>query len=122
LGWPTHGRGAKLILCVFLHGAGNERCPDGTGADSVHADTVGDLLVVEPACERDNGAFAGGVVEEVGTADVGVYRGAVDDGVAGLHVREGVFGKVEEGVDVSVEGLEPLLPGPPLVHSRQGHS
>ena len=119
MGRPSHGRGTELILCVFLHGGGNEWCPDGTGADSVYADTVGDLLVVETACERDDGAFAGGVVEEVGTADVGVYRGAVDDGVAGLHVREGVFGQVEVGVDVGVEGLEPLLPTPPLVHNGQ---
>lgn len=73
LGWPAHGRATELILCVFLHGGRDEWCPDGTGADGVHADTVGDLLVVETACEGDDGAFAGGVVEEVGTADVGVH-------------------------------------------------
>lgn len=68
-----------------------------------------DLLVVQAAGEGDDGAFAGGVVEEVGAADVGVHGGAVYDGVTGFHVREGVFGEVEVGVDVGVEGFDPLF-------------
>ncbi len=64
---------------------------------------------METASEGDDGAFGGSVVEEVGTADVGVYGGAVYDCVAGFHVGEGVFGEVEVGVDVGVEGFEPLV-------------
>ena len=64
---------------------------------------------MEAAGEGDDGAFGGGVVEEVGTADVGVYGGAVDDGVAALHMLEGVLGEVEVGVDVCVEGQQPLV-------------
>ena len=64
---------------------------------------------METAGEGDDGAFGGGVVEEVGTADVGVYGGAVYDCVAGFHVGEGIFGEVEVGVDVGVEGFEPLI-------------
>ena len=64
---------------------------------------------METAGEGDDGAFGGGVVEEVGAADVGVYGGAVYDCVAGFDVGEGVFGEVEVGVDVCVEGFEPLV-------------
>ena len=64
---------------------------------------------MESAGEGDDGAFSGGVVEEVGTTYVGVYGSAVDDCVAALHVLEGVFGEVEVGVDVCVEGLQPLV-------------
>ena len=64
---------------------------------------------MEAAGKGVDGAFAGGVVEEVGAADVGVDGGVVDDGVAGFQVREGVFGEVEVGVDVGVEGGEPLF-------------
>ena len=58
-----------------------------------------------------DGAFGGGVVQEVGAADVGVYGGGVYVCVCGFHVREGVFGEVEVGVDVGVEGFEPLVSG-----------
>ena len=106
---PSHRRSAQLVLRLFRHGGWDERRPDGAGTDGIDADAVGDLLVVQAAGEGDDGAFGGGEVEEVGAADVGVYGGAVDDGVAGLHVREGVFGDVEVGVDVRVEGFEPLV-------------
>ena len=92
-----------MILCPVVHGRGNKRGPDGPRADGVDADAFADLLVVESAGEGDDGAFGGGVVEEVGTADVCVYGGAVDDGVAALHVLEGVLGEIEVGVDVGVE-------------------
>ncbi len=108
---PPHRRPAKLILGILLHRGGYERRPDGAGAHGVDADAEGDLLVVEAAGEGDDGALAGGVVEQVGAADVGVYGGAVDDCVAGFHVGESVFGEVEVGVDVCVEGFEPLFPG-----------
>ena len=41
--------------------------------------------------------------------DVGVYRSAVDDGTATREMRERVFGHVEVGVDVGVEGVDPLV-------------
>ena len=106
---PSHRRRAKLIHSITLHRTRDQGCPYGARAYGVDADAVGDLLVVQTAGEGDDGAFGGGVVEEVGAADVGVYGGAVYDCVAGFHVREGVFGEVEVGVDVCVEGFEPLV-------------
>ena len=100
----THGRRAQLILRLFRHGGRDQRRPHGTGTHGVDTDTVCDLLVVQTAREGYDGAFGGGVVEQIGAADVGVYGGAVDDCVAALHVFEAVFGKVEVRVDVDVEG------------------
>lgn len=63
----------------MLHRRRDQRRPHWTGADTIDADTVFQLLVGETAGEGDDGAFAGGVVEEVGTADVGVDGGAIND-------------------------------------------
>jgi hypothetical protein len=41
--------------------------------------------------------------KKVGTADVGVDRSVVDNGVAALHVRKSILGEEEEGVDVCVK-------------------
>lgn len=64
---------------------------------------------MQSTCEGHNGALGGGVVEQIRTAYVCVDGSAVDDGVAALHVLEGVLGKIEVGVDVGVEGFQPLL-------------
>ena len=104
----THG-GRELVLSPVVHGRGHERGPDGARAHGVDADALADLLVVEAAGEGNDGAFGGGVVEEVRAADVCVDGGVVDDCVAALHVLEGVFGEVVVRVDVGVEGLVPLL-------------
>lgn len=64
---------------------------------------------MQSTCEGYNGAFGGGVVEQVRASDVCVDRSAVAHGVAALHVLEGILGEVEVGVDVGVEGLQPLL-------------
>lgn len=106
---PPHRRRTKLILCILLHRTRDQWGPYRSRADGIDADAVGDLLVMETAGETYDGTFGGGVVEEVGTADVGVYGGAVYDCVAGGHVCETVFGEVEVGVDVCVEGFEPLV-------------
>ena len=105
----THGRRAQLVLSLFRHSGRDQRRPHGPRADGVDADTVSDLLVVQAAREGYDGAFGGGVVEQIGAADVGVYGGAVDDCVAALHVFEAVFREVEVGVDVDVECSQPLL-------------
>ena len=109
LGWTTHGCGAELVLRLFRHGRRDQGGPDGSGADGVDTDAVRDLLVVQSASEGHDGAFAGGVVEQVGASDICVDGSAVADGVTALHVLEGVLGEVEIGVDVGVEGLQPLL-------------
>ena len=93
----------------MLHCARDQRRPDGPRADTVDADPELELLVGETAGEGDHGALGGGVVEEIRAADVGVDGGAVNDGVAGFHVLEGVFADEEDGVDVDVEGVEPLI-------------
>ena len=57
----------------MFHRRGDQRCPDRTGTDGVDADTKFELLIRETAGEGDDGALGGGVVEQVGAADVGVY-------------------------------------------------
>jgi len=106
---PPHRRCTELILRILLHRARDQWRPHRPWANSIYANAVGDLLVVQAASEADDGAFGAGVVEKVGAPDVGVYGGAVYDCVAGFHVGEGVFGEVEVGVDVCVEGFEPLV-------------
>jgi len=103
-------RARELLLGLLGHGRRDQGRPDGARTHGVHADAVLDLLIGEAARESDDGAFRGRVVEQVGTADVWVDRGAGDDGVAALHLWEGIFGEEEEGVDVCVEGVEPLIP------------
>ena len=93
----------------MLHRAWNQRCPDGSRTDTVNPDPEFELLIGEAAGEGNHGALGGSIVEEVGAADVGVDGGAVDDGVAGFHVLESVFADEENGMDVDVEGMEPLF-------------
>jgi hypothetical protein len=100
----------KLLLRILIHGRWDQRCPDRTRTDAIDSDAFLNLLICETTRESYDGAFRCGVVEQVGTADVGVYGGAGDDCVAGLHLREDVFGEEEERVDVGVEGVKPLLP------------
>lgn len=104
-----HRGPAKLIQGILLHCRRDQGGPYGAGSDGVDADTEFDLLVGQATGEGDDGTFGGGVVQKVGAADVGVDGGAVDDGVTGFHVLKSVLGDVEIGVDVGVEGLEPLI-------------
>lgn len=90
---------AESLLRLFRHGRNDQRCPDGTRGDGVDTNALAHPLVAETVGESCDGAFGAGVVEQVGTADVGVDTGVVDDGVAFGHVREGVFGEVEEGCE-----------------------
>ena len=106
----TSHRRCELVLLLSVHSSWDEWGPDRAGADTVDTDTVFNLLVGERARKGYDGALGGRVIEEIGAADVGVYRGAGDNGVTALHLREHVFGQVEEGVDVGVEGINPLFP------------
>ncbi len=105
----THRCSTKLVLRLFVHGRGDKRSPDWPRADGVDTDAFGNLLVMQSTGESHNGAFAGSVVEEIRAANVCVDGRAVADCVAALHVLKGVLGEVEVGVDVGVEGLEPLV-------------
>lgn len=107
---PPHRRG-ELILRIVVHRAGNQWRPDRPRTHAVHADALAHLLVGQAAGESYDGAFRARVVEEIGAADIRVDGGVIDDGVAGLHVRDAEFREVVEGVDVRVEGLVPLLDG-----------
>ena len=98
-----------MIQSILFHRRRDQWGPYGAGSDGVDTDTELDLLVGQATGEGDDGTFGGGVVQEIGAADVSVDRGAVDDGVTGFHVLQRVLGDVEIGVDVGVEGLEPLI-------------
>lgn len=116
-------RRAELFLCIILHGRRNQRRPNRTGSNSIDADAEGDLLIVEPASEGDDGAFGGGVVEEVRAPNICVYRGAVDDCIARLEMLEGILGDIEGGVNVGVEGFQPLFSdGVRFNQQRNSHS
>lgn len=49
------------------------------------------------------------LLEEIGTPDIGVYRGAGNDCIAAGHLWEDIFRKEEERMKVYVEGIEPLF-------------
>ena len=95
LPWSTH-RACELLDRIGRHRSWDQRCPDRTWSNCVDTDSLVDELVGKTSRERDDGTFRGSVVEEIGTANVGVDRGVVDDCVALAHVWEDVFGEVEE--------------------------
>lgn len=105
----TH-RASERLLRLIIHGSWNQRRPNRTWAHTVHPDPVLNLLVRETASESYNCSLSGGVVKQVGTTDVVVHRSACDDRVAALHLWEHVFGEEKEGVDVGIEGFDPLFP------------
>jgi hypothetical protein len=108
---PANGC-SELLDGLLIHRGWDERCPYRAGRDGVNADALGDDLVGQATREGNNGALGRCVVEQVGAANVGVNRGVVEDGCARLHVGQGVLGQVEEWVNVGVEGVYPLVPGP----------
>lgn len=56
-------------------------------------------------------SFGRGVVEEIGPSDVSIDGGAIDDYIALFHGWYNELGKEEEGMDIGVEGLDPLFVG-----------
>lgn len=69
-----------------------------------------ELLVGKTAGEGYNGTFGGSIIQEVWTTDIRVDGCAGDYSVTTLHLGKSVFTEVEEGMDVGVEGFNPLLP------------
>lgn len=104
-----HRRPAKLIQSILLHGRRDQRRPHRPRSNSIDADPKPDLLVVKTAREGDNSTLRRRIIQKVWSANVGIDGSAINDCVAGFHVLEGIFGDEEVGVDIGVEGLEPLL-------------
>lgn len=101
---PAHGR-CEAVLLLFTHGRCDEWRPDRTRRNGIHANLLVDELVRETAGEGYDGSLCGSVVEEIGTADVGVYGGVVDYySAAGVFEEgwEGGLGEVEEGYIIIV--------------------
>lgn len=117
LTWPSLWC-RELLLCLLAHCSRDEWRPNWTWCHGIHANTPVYVLVAETTGERDDGTLCRCVVEKIWTADVGIDGGVVDDCGAFGHVWEDVFGEVEEGMDVGVEGLFPLFPGLVLVPAR----
>lgn len=90
-------RRSELLDRIVVHCCRDKWRPDWPRSYGIDSDTLADELVRETTREGNDGALCGGVVEEIWSANVGVYGGVVDDGVAFLHVRQDVFGEVEEG-------------------------
>jgi hypothetical protein len=55
-------RAGELLLCLLVHGGGDQRSPDRTGSDSVDADAAADVLVVKTAGEGDDSTLCRCVV------------------------------------------------------------
>ena len=113
-----------MIQSILFHRRRDQWGPYGAGSDGVDTDTELDLLVGQATGEGDDGTFGGGVVQEIGAADVSVDRGAVDNGVTGFHMLQRVLGDIEIGVDVGVEGLKLLISRDEMgsaVGPRKGH-
>lgn len=107
---PPH-RTCELLHRLIGHGRRDQRRPNRARRHGINPDAPSNVLVGQAAGKGDDGAFGGSIVKKVRTTDVGVYGSVVDDGAAARHVGEGVFGHEKEGVDVCVEGVEPLFPG-----------
>ena len=84
---------------------------DGTGGDGVDVDVVAAHFAGEGACEAEDGAFGGDVVDELFDADPDGDGADVDDfaGAAGDHVGEGELAEVHEAFDV--DGLHAVPVG-----------
>lgn len=92
----------------------HQRRPDRPGRDGIAPNAfLTDDLVAQRAHERYDRALGRGVVEQVGVADRHVDRGVERDRRRGRlgEVRDRGLGDVEEGVDVRVEGVAPVLGG-----------
>ena len=98
----TTNRPREGLLRLFGHGRDDQGCPYRARSNCVDTNALADPLVAETVCESCDGALGAGVVEQVGSADVCVDTGIVDDCVAFGHVWEGVLGEVEEGWKMSV--------------------
>ena len=66
----------------LVHGCGDKRGPDGTGANGVDADPLADLLVGKSAGEGYDGTFGGGI------AGVSLVVGLKKEGGGGKLTRE----------------------------------
>jgi len=120
LGWLTWTslRCCELFLRLLTHSRWDEGRPNWTGCHGVHANASVDVLVAQTTSEWDDSTLCRSIVEKIRSTDVGVDGGVVDDCGTFLHVWEDVFWEVEEGMDVRVEGLFPLLPSLTLVSAR----
>jgi hypothetical protein len=105
---PANGC-CELLLRVLSHGRNDQRRPHRAWCDSIDPDSLTGVLVGKTTSEGDDGALGGCVVKEIRSSNVRVDACIVDDCAARLHVWERVFGEVEDGMDVCVEGLNPLL-------------
>lgn len=83
---------------------------DGTGADGVDSDPLFlDDLIAQSSGETYYSTFCGCIVDQLGVSDERVDTGVVDDGGSPGHAWQERFGEVEDGVDVGLEDVFPLL-------------
>ena len=64
---------------------------------------------MKAASEGDDGALCRCVIEQIWPSNIGIDGCVVDDRRARFQVRKSVLREIEVGVDVRVEGLEPLF-------------
>lgn len=110
LSGPPHWA-RKIFDSLLAHRCRDERGPNWTRCDSIHANTFSNQLIAQPACEGDDGTLCRCVVQKVWTADVRVDTSVVDNACSSLQVWKRIFGDVKDRMDVGVEGVNPLVTG-----------
>lgn len=87
-----------------------QRSQDRTGADGIDSDSSFlDYLVRERTRKRHDRTLGRRVINEFGVSDERVDTGVVDDARSPGHHRDQRLGEVEDGVDVGLEYVFPLI-------------
>jgi hypothetical protein len=95
---PAHRR-SKLVLCLVIHGRGDQRCPNRSRAHRIDPNAFANELIREASGESHNSAL-GGIEEGMNVVVEGLvplFIAEVVDGV--LHHLEGCI--VDQDVDSS---------------------
>lgn len=80
-------------------------CLHDSWSNCIDSDAVFCLLLGQRAREGCNGAFGGGVVDELGVAHVGSNRSRIDYAIATLHVVQSELGHGKHGEHVGPVGF-----------------
>ncbi|CAA9374762.1 MAG: hypothetical protein AVDCRST_MAG32-1075 [uncultured Nocardioides sp.] len=112
LSGPAEGHvGAEGLDLLLRHRRRDERRPDRAGRHGVHPDALLTHHLRETAGEVHDRGLRHGVVEQLRRRGGRLDRGGVDDGGAGLHVRQRHLAQPEHRVEVRAHHPVELLGG-----------
>jgi len=90
------------------HRGWDQRGPDRTRGDAIDPNSLVSQQLGQTRREIGNSAFRSRVGEKLRRRGFRIYRGGIDDGAAGLEVRQCRLRQVKHAVDVGTEGVIPL--------------